>query len=230
MSFSTFSLSKLALVAAAFVSQVTATTVRIDVSTDGDAGPTRLVFTPNTTTAAVGDVLEYHYHGATHSVAMSDFDSPCNPAKTGGFFSGVFSTVAEENPNVFRVTVNSTDPIFYYCTVAGHCQAGMAGVVNPTSDQTLVAYKANAKSTTSSAPAGVFGGEVVAAGADSGSSSSSTPSSSTTSAPSASGAGSATTTSSAPSATETEKKNGAATLTASLVTILGAIGAAVLMA
>lgn len=51
-------------------------------------------FVPNELTAAVGDVLEFHFAGpglgvlgANHSVAMGDFDSPCMPAREG-FFSG----------------------------------------------------------------------------------------------------------------------------------------------
>jgi hypothetical protein len=49
---------------------------------------------PNELTAAVGDVLEFHFTGpglgvlgGNHSVAMGDFNSPCMPASSG-FFSG----------------------------------------------------------------------------------------------------------------------------------------------
>jgi hypothetical protein len=49
---------------------------------------------PNELTAAVGDVLEFHFTGpglgvlgGNHSVAMGDFNSPCMPAREG-FFSG----------------------------------------------------------------------------------------------------------------------------------------------
>jgi hypothetical protein len=58
------------------------TTTVVSVGTDG------VVFTPDTITAAVGDVLEFHFYTANHSVAMGDYDNPCQPAKTGGFFSG----------------------------------------------------------------------------------------------------------------------------------------------
>lgn len=68
-------------------STMAATTIRIDVGQNG------LSFTPNTVTAAVGDILEYHFHPPMHSVVQGDFGSPCQPAKSGGFYSG-FVTVS----------------------------------------------------------------------------------------------------------------------------------------
>jgi hypothetical protein len=59
---------------------------------------------------------------------------------------------------VFRVTVTNTDPIFFYCSVEGHCSGGMVGVVNPSSSQTLQAYQDAAGSAVEVAPASVFGG------------------------------------------------------------------------
>lgn len=38
-------------------------------------------------------------------------------------------------PIMFLVTINTTDPIYYYCGQIGHCQAGMVGVINPPCDQ-----------------------------------------------------------------------------------------------
>lgn len=63
--------------------------------------------------------------------------------------------------------VNSTDPIFFYCaqTVLEHCKNGMSGVVNPSSSQTLGAYKNAAKSvSTASHPTNSFGGTLVSSG------------------------------------------------------------------
>jgi hypothetical protein len=52
----------------------------------------------------------------------------------------------------FLLTINSTDPIYYYCGQVGHCQAGMVGVINPpcnatgfTSPGTFGAYQSAAK-------------------------------------------------------------------------------------
>lgn len=76
--------------AAAFVPQSIAETIRIDAGPRG-AGD---AFIPNTVQAAIGDVLEFHFftYGSSHDVAMGDFDRACAPAQTGGFYSGVIST------------------------------------------------------------------------------------------------------------------------------------------
>ena len=89
-----------------------------------------LLFSPDSVTAAVGDFIEWHFYMGTHSVVQGVFSTPCAPS-TGAFVSGGFRTTTEENANVFRVQVNSTDPIWYYCGVPGHCQGGMVGVINP---------------------------------------------------------------------------------------------------
>jgi hypothetical protein len=51
---------------------------------------TDLVFVPEVITANQGDILEFHWLPHNHSVVMGDFDNPCMPTKTGGFYSGFF--------------------------------------------------------------------------------------------------------------------------------------------
>ena len=46
-----------------------------------------LLFFPDTITAAVGDVVQFQFHPANHSVTESDFGTPCQP-KSSGFYSG----------------------------------------------------------------------------------------------------------------------------------------------
>ena len=48
-----------------------------------------LHFKPNTTTAAVGDTVEFSFWPKEHSVAVGAFANPCQAATTGGFFSGM---------------------------------------------------------------------------------------------------------------------------------------------
>lgn len=72
----------LTTVALALAAHAGAETIRIDVGENG------LAFTPDTVTAKVGDVLSFNFHPINHSVVMGDFENPCAPAKTGGFFSG----------------------------------------------------------------------------------------------------------------------------------------------
>jgi len=56
------------------------------------------IFEPNTTTAASGDILEFHFVEGNHSVVMGDFSDACQPAKTGGFYSGFFAVQSESVP------------------------------------------------------------------------------------------------------------------------------------
>ena len=91
-----------------------------------------LAFSPNSFTAAVGSQVEFVFFPPTHSVAQSSFASPCTPLNNGtGFFSGEMTTATGENANVFTVTINDTNPIWFYCTFPGHCESGMGGVINP---------------------------------------------------------------------------------------------------
>ncbi|GFP54457.1 hypothetical protein ACSS6W_002257 [Trichoderma asperelloides] len=145
----------------ALASHASAETIKIDVGENG------LTFTPDSVTAKVHDILEFHFHPINHSVVMGDFANPCQPAKTGGFFSGFQPVSSGEADQVFQVTVNSTDPIFFYCSqnTFSHCISGMSGVVNANSSQTLDAYQKAAKSEKSASnPQEVFGGRLVTSG------------------------------------------------------------------
>jgi plastocyanin len=65
------------------------------------AGGTGLYFQPETTTAAKGDILKFHFVPRNHSVVAGDFNNPCQPAATGGFFSGF-------------VPVSTGEPVSFY--------------------------------------------------------------------------------------------------------------------
>jgi len=47
-----------------------------------------------------------------------------------GIFSGFMPTNGVITP-IFTILINDTQPIWYYCSQAMHCQAGMVGVINP---------------------------------------------------------------------------------------------------
>lgn len=57
-------------------------------------------FQPSNVNASVGDVLEFHFLPNNHSVVMGDFSSPCEPASTGGFYSGFLPSSKGENVSV----------------------------------------------------------------------------------------------------------------------------------
>ncbi|KAL7815221.1 Cupredoxin [Trichoderma gracile] len=153
-----------ALAAAAIIalaSHAGAETIKIDVGPNG-----QFAFQPNNIKAKVGDVLSFNFHPLNHSVVMGDFANPCAPAKTGGFFSGFVPVSSGVGSQTFDVTVNNTDPIFFYCAQNkfSHCISGMSGVVNePSSGETLENYQSAAKSVKSASnPDTVFGGRFVA--------------------------------------------------------------------
>ncbi|TVY49981.1 putative GPI-anchored cupredoxin [Lachnellula cervina] len=155
-----------------------------------DVGEDGLTFSPNSTTAAVGDTIEFHFYPEKHSVAQSSFDSPCVPLNNGtGFWSGGFSTDSGENKEVFSVLINDTKPIWYYCAAPKHCQNGMAGVINPPTDAStsLTKYIAAAKDVpTSKGGTVVSGGTVGPAKAVSSASGTGTPTTSSSASPVAS--------------------------------------------
>jgi plastocyanin len=113
------------------------------------AGLGGLHFDPENVVAEIGDIVEFHYLAANHSVVQSSFAQPCVPQAGGGFFSGFMPTPAgQQNPNVFTIDVTDKKPIWFYCsqTKGDHCQMGMAGVINQdfNGPNTLSAYKAAA--------------------------------------------------------------------------------------
>lgn len=138
----------------ALAAAVSAATISINVGEDG-----ALKFDPDSVTANIGDLLEFHFYSGTggHSVVSSTFSTPCVPA-TDAFFSG-YITGNDSGDQTFVVAVNSTDPIWFYCSLGSHCQAGMVGVVNPPSGQSASDYAMAAQSVMkASAPAAMQGG------------------------------------------------------------------------
>jgi hypothetical protein len=63
-----------------------------------------------------------------------------------GIKSGFMPVSPGGNVPVFSVLVNDTNPIWMYCGQVGHCEKGMAMVINEneSSNKTLEAYKAAA--------------------------------------------------------------------------------------
>ncbi|KAL3421242.1 extracellular serine-rich protein [Phlyctema vagabunda] len=151
-------------------------------------GEDGLVFTPSSITADVGSQVEFVFYPQAHSVAQSSFDTPCAPLGTDAFFSGgIVTSGSGPNSETFTITINDTAPIFFYCAAGKHCQAGMAGVINPPSNtsETLELYIAAGKDVDSTTvPAAVQGGVLGSAAA----ANSATPSASTSSSASATAA------------------------------------------
>ncbi|OLN85348.1 putative GPI-anchored cupredoxin-like protein 4 [Colletotrichum chlorophyti] len=100
--------------------------------------------TPPRVVANVGDTIEWIFYPDAHSVIRAEFGFPCTPYEyvdigRAGFYSGPQPVKAiTNNMPRYRVRVNDTDPIFYYCGAPGSCyKEKMMGVINENSTQTL---------------------------------------------------------------------------------------------
>jgi plastocyanin len=56
-----------------------------------------LTFNPSEITADEGDWLIFQFQSGNHSAVSGPFTSPCEPATSGGFFSGHFPTDSGTN-------------------------------------------------------------------------------------------------------------------------------------
>lgn len=86
-----------------------------------------LIYSPDSISdVAEGDWVSVTF-GAGHDLVQSTFAEPCQ-AMDGGIYSGP----SPQGGDVFSFEVNSTDPMWFFCSVAQHCQSGMALAINPT--------------------------------------------------------------------------------------------------
>ncbi|KAK4704377.1 hypothetical protein P7C70_g1835, partial [Phenoliferia sp. Uapishka_3] len=100
-----------------------------------------LIYAPSELTAAVGDTVNFVFGARNHSVTQSSFAAPC-VSITPGFGSGYLPTTDATMSPEYSITIQSTDPIWYFCSQAAHCQAGMVGSINaPTTGNTYAAFK-----------------------------------------------------------------------------------------
>ncbi|KAH7002901.1 hypothetical protein EDB82DRAFT_425232 [Fusarium venenatum] len=108
-------------------------------------------FTPEDIKADVGDIIEYRFYPDAHWVIRGDYDNPCIPYEyvdtdRSGFSSGPepVKAITDDAPR-YRVRVNNTEPIFFYCGAPGSCvRYHMMGVVNPSKNKTLKGWLKNA--------------------------------------------------------------------------------------
>jgi uncharacterized cupredoxin-like copper-binding protein len=96
-----------------------------------------LVFTPDNIKVPAGDMIQFQFRAGNHSVAQSTFDNPCTPisehTNQTGVFSGfqpVAASMAMGMVPTWTISVQNTNPMWFYCATGKHCQAGMVMVVN----------------------------------------------------------------------------------------------------
>ncbi|RMZ73453.1 extracellular serine-rich [Pyrenophora seminiperda CCB06] len=105
------------------------------------------VFKPDSVVANIGDTIAFDFYPLNHSVVRAEYGFPCIPYEmTGpnktGFFSG-FNAVDTvlSSPPTYRIRINDTNPVFFYCSAPGSCiDRGMVGAINPNAS-TSVAHQ-----------------------------------------------------------------------------------------
>ncbi|KAF1353534.1 hypothetical protein BDV97DRAFT_291157 [Delphinella strobiligena] len=102
-----------------------------------DVGDATNKFSPDVLTANVGDIISFRFFPANHSVVQAEYGFPCIPLSTMNtsalsFFSGFFPIASmPSNPPIWNLTVNDTEPFFFYCSAPGSClDWQMVGGVN----------------------------------------------------------------------------------------------------
>jgi hypothetical protein len=174
-------------------------------------------FDPSSIRPQSGDVIhftfampEYVKNPPTvqHSATQSTFDTPCTPM-SGGFDTGIQTTgSANTNTgNTYELTVNSTDPLWFFSSASGDCGAGMVLSVNPplSGEQTAAAFVERAKQQGGGDPSDSSSSSTAASSTSSGTpaSSSSSPASSGASSSSSSHSQTSSSSSTAPASSQT---------------------------
>ncbi|KAF9464838.1 hypothetical protein BDZ94DRAFT_1161262 [Collybia nuda] len=145
-----------------FLPLVLSTEFLVGVGKDETTGSKGIGFDPSVIHPVVGDIISWEFRSGQHSVVQSTFENPCT--SNGGINTGV-QTVADNLPvdapglPTFKVTVNSTDPLWFFDEAGGLCNKGAVLAVNPTSTQTAPAFKENAAKEPTSPPPSTTSGD-----------------------------------------------------------------------
>lgn len=128
MQFSTFALSAMSL-SSALAASVTVHVVQVGASNG------TLAYFPNNIKAAVGDMVQFQFAPANHTVTQSTFDAPCQPIAMNSNVTGIYSgfmpvSASSTTTPTYTVMINSTTPMWLYCSQGKHCQNGMTMVIN----------------------------------------------------------------------------------------------------
>lgn len=116
------------------LSSALAASVTVHVVQVGAANGT-LAYFPNNIKAAVGDMVQFQFAPANHTVTQSTFDAPCQPIAMNSNVTGIYSgfmpvSASATTTPTYTVMINSTTPMWLYCSQGKHCQNGMTMVIN----------------------------------------------------------------------------------------------------
>jgi len=110
-----------------------------------------LTFSPDYTTANVNDTIAFSFVSGNHTVTQSTFESPCTNFSNSGIDSG-FVPVPNNVTSLpqFLYTLTTSNPLWFYCRQTGHCGKGMVFAINPTVNESFIAFQYAANATSAS--------------------------------------------------------------------------------
>jgi plastocyanin len=95
-----------------------------------------LTYDPPFVMAQPRDTISFKFVSKNHTVTQSTFGTPCLPAINSDGAPVLTSGFVPVSPNTtdfpsWNITVNTTDPLWFFCEQVGHCGKGMVFAVNP---------------------------------------------------------------------------------------------------
>jgi len=121
----------------AALSLISVATAEVHQVTVGGAAPNTISFTPPALFANNGDTVMFTFKQKNHTVTQTSFGNVCNPLLDPSTQKPVFDTgfhpVTADQTNEFptwNYTVQSQDPLWFYCRQQGHCGQGMVFSIN----------------------------------------------------------------------------------------------------
>src|SRR5271156_2715447 len=99
-------------------------------------GKNGLTYTPPFISASPGDLIQFEFFAANHTLVQSSFADPCDPLVNGIFAGFQPSNVTKNSTGIVTLKtvefeLGTTAPLWFYCAQAKHCQAGMTFAINP---------------------------------------------------------------------------------------------------
>ncbi|KAL6707191.1 hypothetical protein ACN47E_004738 [Coniothyrium glycines] len=102
------------------------------------------VYSPESITAAQGDMVVFVFMQKNHTVTQSTFAEPCKKME-GGMDSGFMPNPEGKEGVTWNMTVSTTEPLWFYCKqrTGTHCGLGMVFSINAvaTGDKTMANFK-----------------------------------------------------------------------------------------
>jgi len=123
-----------ALAATATATSTTSASSSIPTIVIGGAGGAQTFTPPQLLNLPVGSKVHFSFNQANHSLVQTAFGTPCEaPNNDTAFYSGfvkTFNVNGNQTDSIFEIEIKDTNPIWFYCAQAKHCQNKMVGGIN----------------------------------------------------------------------------------------------------